>query len=380
MIMAYGYGGYNFNFGNYGAPSIGGYNFGNLSLPNPTVNTGGVDFTSLNNLIGQAAGGYDPMAGIGGWTTDLSNSGQLGNLFTGQTFNPATGSYDPLGGIGTGLGGSGGVDWNSIASKINGLLGNASSIGGSGLGSGAGSSLLNSGLNLAGSIAPGLLALNYASGISSPDTSALQQVLGKSGNVDTSALQALLGRTTDTSRLQSVYDQIGTNAPGFVQAALDPMRQQIAAGYGDLTQSLAQRGVLGSSFGNADLSNYLSTTGRALSDAGASAYQTALGAQGGVAQQIAALQQGDTSQQANIAQAIPSLQNQNLGLQGNLAGQLAQLNSLAQQNKNNMYGRAFSLLGQGLSPNSGLLGGGTGSNLSAFTNALSTSLSDLFGG
>lgn len=141
-------------------------------------------------------------------------------------------------------------------------------------------------LGVAGSTVPGMLALNYAK--SQPNI--------------------------DTSQLQSVYSQAGANTPGFVQAAIDPFQQNIAAGYGDLLQSQAQRGIRGSSFGDSDIANYLSTTGRALSGAGSTAQQQAL------------------------------------GLQGNLAGQIASLNAQNQQIKNQLYGRAFDVFGRGLSP------------------------------
>jgi hypothetical protein len=150
--------------------------------------------------------------------------------------------------------------------------------------------------NMAGSTIPGMLALDYARN----------------------------QKPVDTGLLNDVYSNASANSPGFVQAAIDPFQQNIAAGYGDLLQSQAQRGIRGSSFGDTDIANYLSTTGRALSGAGSTAQQQAL------------------------------------GLQGNLAGQIANLNAQNQQIKNQLYGRAFDIFGRGLSPSPYAWVGSTG--------------------
>jgi hypothetical protein len=138
----------------------------------------------------------------------------------------------------------------------------------------------------AASMVPGMLALNYA-----------RQQPG-----------------IDTSGLENTMSMADANAPLFVQGAINPVQQNIAAGYGDLLQSQAARGIRGSSFGDASAGNYLATTGRALGDVGATAAQKAI------------------------------------GLRGDLAGQIAMLKAKAQEMKNNLYGRAFDVLGRGLNP------------------------------
>lgn len=138
----------------------------------------------------------------------------------------------------------------------------------------------------AASLAPGLLALAYA-----------RQQPG-----------------VDTSGLENTMSMADVNAPLFVQGAINPVQQNIAGGYGDLLQSQAARGIRGSSFGDASIGNYLSTTGRALGDVGATAAQKAI------------------------------------GLRGDLAGQIAVLKAKSQEMKNNLYGRAFDVLGRGLNP------------------------------
>jgi hypothetical protein len=74
------------------------------------------------------------------------------------------------------------------------------------------------------------------------------------------------------------------------------------------------RGIRGSSFGDASIGNYWTTTGRTLGDVGATAAQKAI------------------------------------GLRGDLAGQIAILKAKSQEMKNNLYGRAFDVLGRGLNP------------------------------
>lgn len=133
---------------------------------------------------------------------------------------------------------------------------------------------------------PGLLALGYA---------------GSQSPIDTGQLNAILG-------------QLGGSHDAIVRAAVDPVQANVAAGYGDLLQSQALRRIRGSSFGDSDIANYLATTGRSVADAGASASAGSL------------------------------------ALQGNLAGNIAQLRAQSQKMKNDLYGRAFDVLGRGLNP------------------------------
>lgn len=141
-------------------------------------------------------------------------------------------------------------------------------------------------LGAAASAAPGIAALAYAN---------------KQPGIDVGPLQGILG-------------QLGGNQDAVVKAATDPLQMNIAAGYGDLLQSQAKRGIRGSSFGDTDIANYISQTGNSLANAGASAAQGSL------------------------------------SLQGNLAGNIASLKNQAQQIKNNLFGKAFDVLGRGLNP------------------------------
>lgn len=152
---------------------------------------------------------------------------------------------------------------------------------------------ISSGLSLAARSAPGLMALDYAN---------------KQPGIDVSGLEGILGK-------------VGGNQDAIIKAATDPLQANIAAGYGDLLQSQGLRGIRGSSFGDTDIANYISRTGTALSGAAANAASGSL------------------------------------ALQGTLAAQIAKLKAEAQTTKNNLFGKAFDVLGRGVSP------GGFGSQL-----------------
>lgn len=120
--------------------------------------------------------------------------------------------------------------------------------------------------------------------------------------------------TLDLGNLNSILGRLGGNQDAVVKAATDPLQRNIAAGYGDLLQSQALRGIRGSSFGDSDIGNYIATTGNALANAGANAAQGSL------------------------------------GLQSDLATKIAVLQNQRQQMKNQLYGTAFDVLGRGLNP------------------------------
>lgn len=234
-------------------------------VPYDQVDPYGTGVDQYGNPTGQYASGFQ-----GGGTNDFYDPfavDQYGNP-TGQIGNDIN-YTDLVKKYGPGLA-------KQLYSYLTG--GKSSGTGGSGLFGGNGPSL--------GSTLPGILALAYA------------------------ARQPGI----DTSRLTGVYDAAGANAPLFVQSAIDPVQKNIAAGYGDLLQSQGLRGIRGSSFGATDIANYMDTTGRTLGDVGATAAQKAL------------------------------------GLQGDLAGQIAALQAKSQELKNNLYGRAFDVLGRGLNP------------------------------
>lgn len=420
-----------------------------------------IDPTTLQGLL-QSYEGIEPsMLGTGLASSGLGADATLGYGLGGSimagapgTLSAASGTGSFLQNLATTMGGT--AASTGFLDQLKKLISGNGSRNGTGTGTGSSNGVTinnNSGNGQTNWLNPlaGALALNYAkknngfdtsdlSGVLgraqnldwSPLTSAitaskglntnqLQDVFGRSTNIDTSALQRLqsagvstdaiknvLGNSNvDLSRMKSVYDSLGPNADAFVQSAVDPLQKNIAAGYGDLTQSLSQRGLGGSSFASGALGNYVADTGRTLADASASARQQGLTTMGSLAGNIAGLEQsniglkGDLAKsiagidlsnlqnQTGIAQLLPqlqlqglglqgtlandiasnaranvglqgqlggnllSLQDQNLSLQGNLAGQLGQLNALKAAQQNSIYGRAFDLIGRGLSGNTG---------------------------
>ncbi len=284
---------------------------------------GGYDLSFLNNPTynGGAAPGTVPDYGnlFGGQNTDIAkllggtiNLGDSSQMMPTGTLSDFAQNFDfSKFGDAANSGGLG----NSLLNGLKGLLG-------TGLGSGGAT---------VGSTLPGLLALAYAAQQPGADTSQLQNVFGQLGAAPKSPY--------DPSQLQTILGKLGGNQDAIVQAATDPFQKNIAAGYGDLLQSQGLRGIRGSSFGDTDIANFLSTTGRGLADAGASATQQSLTTQAGLASQIAGL----GGQNAAFNQG-------NLALQGNLASQISQFGLQNQGIKNNLYGTAFNILGRGLNP------------------------------
>lgn len=239
------------------------------------------------------------VAGLGIGVGAAGAMGGAADPFAGFTVDPATGDIVPA----SWASGGAGVGAEGTVSGGFGNLGGLAGAASHAIGGGGGGSLLNfltgqSGGPSLPSLAPGIAALTYAAG----------------------------QKPIDTSQLQNVFGAAGANAPLFVQASQAPLQQAQAGGYGDLLQSQAARGIRGSSFGDQDIANYMNTTNQGISNAG-----------------------------INAAQA-------SLGLQGNLAGQISNLNALSQQMKNDLYGRAFSSIGQGLNPTPGMGGSPWGVN------------------
>ena len=250
----------------------------------------GMGLSGLLGMIG-SAGGPEELGLAGSGSFDMGAGGE-------QLAGPGM----EAGGAGFGNLGLGGVG-NAFGNALGGagrMLGGMFGSGGQsipGMGGIPGMGNAGGGPSLAG-MAPGLAALAYARN---------QPGL-------------------DTSRLTNTYDAAAANAPLYTQAAIDPLKQSQAAGYGDILQSQGARGIRGSSFGDQDIASYLNTTGRGISDAGANAAQSAL------------------------------------TTQGNIAGNLALLQNQAQQQKNQLYGRAFDVLGRGLQPTGGFGGNGAMGN------------------
>lgn len=453
------------NLGTFAAPSASDLAAFGADVNGLGITGGGIGSASslVDAGIGGSAGYGSGALALGYGTDQLDN--ELNKLLQQQTLAQNGTDLLPTNLPTIDLNSTNPLDWltNKLTNLGKNLTGGTTGAGGTGAGAGGGITINNGQQTNWLNPLAGAMALQYARNNSGFDTSALsgalsraqgldfsplqsaidrakglntdlmRSVFDQSANIDTSALHGLQGASVDTSALKNILansgldlsslkgilGQIGGNADAFVQSAVDPLQKNIAAGYGDLTQSLSQRGLGGSSFATGALGNYLSDTGRTLADASASARQQGLGLQGQIAGNIASLQNANTNTQADIAKGIAGidlsnlgnqidiakilpqlqlsqlglqgnlagniasqdaanaglvgnlsssllgLQNQNLGLQGNLAGQLGQLNAAQAAQKNSLFGRAFDLIGRGLS-------GAGGSLSNALTSAAPT--------
>lgn len=168
--------------------------------------------------------------------------------------------------------------------------------------------------------AGGLLSKLVGSGTDKDKQGLISSILGTAAGTIPSALLAnyAMNQQPDLSYMKDVYARAGANAPNFIQAAQDPLQQAQAAGYGDLLQSQANRGIRGSSFGDAAIGNYLNTTNRGIAGAGINAAQSSLGIQSQLAQAI------PKAQASNLAAKLPILGAAASGIGTGLQSQSAQ--------------------------------------------------------
>jgi hypothetical protein len=230
-------------------------------------------------------GALDPSIAQGNFIDPSLNSSYLGAPYqAGYNF------LDPS----TYGGSSGGSSWlDSITNGLKQFMPGSGQPGGQG---GSGQGLLSSLLGTLGGTVPSALVGNWA-----------------------------MNQKPDLGPLYQTYNASAANAPGFIQAAQTPLLESQAMGYGDLLQSQAQRGIRGSSFGDRDIGQYLTTTNRGIANAGTNAAEAALGLQGTLAgripqaqsQSLAAIAPILGGSLAGIGQGLRSPSAQNLG--GNLA-------------------------------------------------------------
>jgi hypothetical protein len=323
----------------------------------------------------------------------------------------------------------------NILQKLLSGLGSSSGLNGLGLGG------IGDAVGLGARLAPGMFALDYAKNQGNADTSPLQGLttppayladvynkyntegfgdqfdLSKFNNVYGNAAQ--LGRAFDTSGISEVMTDAGglgrnfdtsqfTNLSNQVGNITDPYRGSVLKDYdmrtgqarGELLNSLQQRGVMGSSFGNMDLSNFdtaneakrgmLSgeiglqginaqrglaqdvlggqSAARGFEQAGlglrGNMANSLLGAQtaargfenAGMQTQLQAAQQIQQAEQARRQLAMQALQGQGglasnfFNTQANIGGQLTNANLQNKAIQSALFGRAFDVLGRAVAP------------------------------
>ena len=91
-------------------------------------------------------------------------------------------------------------------------------------------------------------------------------------------------------RMEGLYGQAGANQGPFLDAVIQPYRRQTVAGRDALMSSLGQRRVLGSSFGNQDLTSYDTSRSLGEGELAAKALTSSLGLQGDLAKNIGGFQ------------------------------------------------------------------------------------------
>jgi hypothetical protein len=229
------------------------------------------------------------------------------------------------------------------------LLGNTGGGNGGGLaGLFSGGGLLGDGLNLATRIGPGIAALEFAKNQNDIDTT---------GAFDTSKFNSIygtapsIGRAFDTSGLSDLFGKVDSIMDPYKSSVLSDFDNRSGQARGDMLSGLAQRGVMGSSFGNMDLANF-----DTMNQAQRGQLAGNLGLQG------LGLQRNLLGDIQGANQASRAFEQSGLGLQQQSANSMLNANAqnvnaqLAQQAiRNALYGRAFDVLGRAVSP--GVYGG-----------------------
>lgn len=230
------------------------------------------------------------------------------------------------------------------------------------------------------SVAPSIAAINYARNQTPFDTGALQSVFtnaGTTGNTqfNTGNLQSLyntdLSSTLDTSKMNDIYSGLQGNQSAFIKSLTNPYDEQTAMARGRLTQSLGNRGVLGSSFGNFDLTSYDAARDRGRADVVAQGMNNQLGLQTNVASNLMNAQNQDRAYGLNTFNAKAGLANNMLGaqqaqaqlglaaqgLQNTAANNLLNAQIKERELRNNLYGSALNALAGGLAPKNNFIFG-----------------------
>ena len=271
---------------------------------------------------------FDASGGGAGFDFDLSGSvADADDLFQGGVFGPA-----PTGGVMQQL-----VDAGlpfDLVSKLtpSNLFSLAKQVFGGGGGEGGGTGglfgqggILGSGFSAGNvaALAPSLAAINFARN-QRPDTSRL---IDSFNQFDPNAGAGAFAE--NRSRLVDTFNQFD---PNTLTGQFDLNTAQAREG---LTSSLSQRGVLGSSFGQSDLTNFGTTR-----DVGRqSLINQGILSRAGIAGNILG---ADTSRQAAVNQGLLS--------KSGIAGNILTAEQTGQRNQNDLIGRALLALSGGLSP------------------------------
>jgi hypothetical protein len=136
--------------------------------------------------------------------------------------------------------------------------------------------------------ASALKGLAGLGGGGSTGSNIVNQIMGSPGQAAFNSLPFLLALYQSEQQKDDINDPLGRlrsiessiNGPGFMDAVTRPWDMQTASGRTDMTNSLSNRGVLGSSFGQMDLNNYDYIRGVGRGDLASKALLTSAGVGG----------------------------------------------------------------------------------------------------
>ena len=256
-------------------------------------------------------GGGGALGGGGSLAGPTSESGFLGGLFN------------------TGAAGGGGIDWlSALGSAGSALAGN-----GGGAGGGYGgllSSLVGAGLSIyqARQVADSMQVQDKSTDYSKTSgghTSFDPSIRGlqDASMANTGALESGVMGYGSTFRARSdenkdqydkLYAELTSNQNPYIQARVNPLKEQIAGSRGQIQRNQGLRGVSGSSFGNDELTNFDFGAQRQLGDAGAMATHDALGSRSNTLGSLTGLNQNRLTGETQLTNTLNTLNSNRTGI------------------------------------------------------------------
>ena len=271
--------------------------------------------------IGGGAGGMGG-GGVGGL-----GGGTLGEFGTAGTGSP--GVFGGLFNTSTAAGGGGGIDWQSTL----GTVGSALAGGGGGAGGGYGGligSLVGAGLSIyqARQVADSMQVQDKSTDYSKtsgghtsfdPSIRGLQdQSMLRNQELEGGVMgygTAFRARSDENKdQYDKLYAELTSNQNPYIQARVNPLKEQIAGSRGQIQRNQGLRGVGGSSFGNDELTNFDFGAQRQLGDASAMATHDALGSRSSTLGSLAGLNQNRLTGETQLTNTLNTLNSNRTGI------------------------------------------------------------------
>lgn len=311
-----------------------------------------------------AAGGYVTPGGATAASAPAAaggapSSGASQGLFS-QPAAPVSTGVPSSTGAGTGAGpAGGGIGWQDALGSV------GSALGGGGGSGGWLQTLLGAGLSYyqARQMADALEVQDKSTDFSrtsgghtsfDPSIRALQD---KSLAETDKAISGTMGYGTtfrarsdeNKDQYDKLYAELTSNQNPYIQARVNPLKEQIASSRGLIQRNQGLRGISGSSFGNDELTNFDFGASRQLGDAGSTATREALGARSTTLGSLGALNQNRLSGETQLTNTINTLNSNRHGIANDrlrmetaglgLSAQSEAAGRLSEQQKQEMYSR-----------------------------------------